>query len=174
MPPTHTCCPIPVPWVSGSQLHMCLSLDLTCVTSHLLPPSSPPFLPPLWVPLPPPSGSLPKHACSLFPLPPCGPQCSKSCGSGTRRRQVICAIGPPSHCRSLQLQKPAGVEPCNTQLCHLPPGKDRRGRAWSDFFPHCKPSQHFLPLGLCCVSHLDYSLPTSPFTEAFAAHKVQF
>ncbi|XP_054423289.1 papilin isoform X2 [Pteronotus mesoamericanus] len=47
--------------------------------------------------------------------------CSKSCSSGTRRRQVICAIGPPSHCRSLQLWKPADVEPCNTQPCHLPP-----------------------------------------------------
>ncbi|XP_019588925.2 papilin [Rhinolophus sinicus] len=47
--------------------------------------------------------------------------CSKSCSSGTRRRQVICAIGPPSHCRNLQLWKPADVEPCNTQLCHLPP-----------------------------------------------------
>ncbi|XP_066134568.1 papilin [Saccopteryx bilineata] len=47
--------------------------------------------------------------------------CSKSCGSGTRRRQVVCAIGPPSHCRSLQPWKPADVEHCNTQPCHLPP-----------------------------------------------------
>ncbi|KAM9646229.1 papilin isoform 2-T2 [Trichechus inunguis] len=46
--------------------------------------------------------------------------CSKSCSSGTRKRQVVCAIGPPSHCESLQLSKPADVEPCNTQPCHLP------------------------------------------------------
>ncbi|XP_010333573.3 papilin isoform X7 [Saimiri boliviensis] len=46
--------------------------------------------------------------------------CSKSCSSGTRRRQVICAIGPPSHCVSLQHSKPVDVEPCNTQPCHLP------------------------------------------------------
>ncbi|KAM9091000.1 papilin isoform 5-T6 [Megaptera novaeangliae] len=47
--------------------------------------------------------------------------CSKSCSSGTRRRQVVCAIGPPGHCRSLQPSRPADVEPCNTQPCHLPP-----------------------------------------------------
>ncbi|XP_015990263.2 papilin isoform X3 [Rousettus aegyptiacus] len=47
--------------------------------------------------------------------------CSKSCSSGTRRRQVVCAIGPPSRCGSLKLWKPADVEPCNTQPCHLPP-----------------------------------------------------
>ncbi|KAM7156010.1 papilin isoform 4-T4 [Molossus nigricans] len=47
--------------------------------------------------------------------------CSRSCSSGTRKRQVVCAIGPPSHCRSLQLRKPAEAEPCNTQPCHLPP-----------------------------------------------------
>ncbi|KAL2789738.1 papilin isoform 1 precursor, partial [Daubentonia madagascariensis] len=46
--------------------------------------------------------------------------CSKSCSSGTRRRQVICALGPPSRCGSLQRSKPADVEPCNTQPCHLP------------------------------------------------------
>uniref|UniRef100_G3SMX7 Papilin, proteoglycan like sulfated glycoprotein n=1 Tax=Loxodonta africana TaxID=9785 RepID=G3SMX7_LOXAF len=46
--------------------------------------------------------------------------CSKSCNLGTRKRQVICAIGPPNHCESLQLSKPADVEPCNTQPCHLP------------------------------------------------------
>ncbi|XP_054386778.2 papilin isoform X8 [Pongo abelii] len=46
--------------------------------------------------------------------------CSKSCSSGTRRRQVVCAIGPPSHCGSLQHSKPVDVEPCNTQPCHLP------------------------------------------------------
>ncbi|XP_020030715.2 papilin isoform X1 [Castor canadensis] len=46
--------------------------------------------------------------------------CSKSCNSGTRRRQVVCAIGPPSHCGSLQQPKPMEVEPCNRQPCHLP------------------------------------------------------
>uniref|UniRef100_I3M367 Papilin, proteoglycan like sulfated glycoprotein n=1 Tax=Ictidomys tridecemlineatus TaxID=43179 RepID=I3M367_ICTTR len=46
--------------------------------------------------------------------------CSKSCSSGTRRRQVICAIGPPSHCQNLQQTKPTEVETCNPQSCHLP------------------------------------------------------
>ncbi|XP_015349106.2 papilin isoform X12 [Marmota marmota marmota] len=46
--------------------------------------------------------------------------CSKSCSSGTRRRQVICAIGPPSHCQNLQQAKPTEVETCNPQSCHLP------------------------------------------------------
>ncbi|XP_047396271.1 papilin isoform X2 [Sciurus carolinensis] len=46
--------------------------------------------------------------------------CSKSCSSGTRRRQVVCAIGPPSHCRNLQQPKPMEVELCNRQPCHLP------------------------------------------------------
>ncbi|XP_027945697.1 papilin isoform X1 [Eumetopias jubatus] len=48
--------------------------------------------------------------------------CSKSCSGGTRRRQVLCALGPASHCGSLQLSKPGEVEPCNSQPCHLPPG----------------------------------------------------
>ncbi|XP_026967505.1 papilin isoform X3 [Sagmatias obliquidens] len=47
--------------------------------------------------------------------------CSTSCSSGTRRRQVGCAIGPPGLCGSLQPSRPADVEPCNTQPCHLPP-----------------------------------------------------
>ncbi|XP_004754894.2 papilin isoform X5 [Mustela putorius furo] len=47
--------------------------------------------------------------------------CSKSCGAGTRRRQVICALGSPGLCGSLQLSKPREAEPCNTQPCHLPP-----------------------------------------------------
>ncbi|XP_051052278.1 papilin [Phodopus roborovskii] len=46
--------------------------------------------------------------------------CSKSCGLGTRRRRVTCAIGPPGHCGDLQSSKPAEVEPCNGQPCHLP------------------------------------------------------
>lgn len=60
--------------------------------------------------------------------PTLGPQCSKSCGSGTRRRQVICTIGPPGHCADLQSSKPAEVEPCNRQPCHLPQGEDGSGR----------------------------------------------
>ncbi|XP_073098257.1 papilin isoform X6 [Manis javanica] len=47
--------------------------------------------------------------------------CSRSCNSGTRRRQVVCATALPSHCRSRQLPKPVEVEHCNTQPCHLPP-----------------------------------------------------
>ncbi|XP_006865675.1 PREDICTED: papilin [Chrysochloris asiatica] len=46
--------------------------------------------------------------------------CSRSCSSGLRKRLVVCAIGLPSHCENLQLAKPADVEPCNTQPCHLP------------------------------------------------------
>ncbi|XP_065796332.1 papilin isoform X6 [Muntiacus reevesi] len=62
--------------------------------------------------------------------------CSKSCSSGTRRRQVVCALGPPGHCGSLQPSKPAAVEACNTQPCDLPPVSwvppERRGgsRCW--------------------------------------------
>lgn len=156
---------LPMPAAQTWTLHRGLSLDLTCFPRHLLPPSLPCAYPP------PPNltfgVSLPMHTCSLFPLPPCGPQCSKSCNSGTRRRQVICAIGPPSHCRSLQLWKPADVEPCNTQLCHLPPGKDRRGLT---SFPTTKLAGTSC---LCCVSHRGHSPPTSPFIEAFATHKVQ-
>ncbi|KAI5232052.1 Papilin [Manis pentadactyla] len=47
--------------------------------------------------------------------------CSRSCNSGTRRRQVVCATALPSRCGSLQLSKPVDVERCNTQPCHLPP-----------------------------------------------------
>ena len=101
---------------------MCLSLGLTRSTRHL-PPS------PCLIGTPHPvSGSL--SLCGLVLSShshPGGPQCSKSCSSGTRRRQVVCAIGPPGHCGSLQPSRPADVEPCNTQPCHLPPGKDRRG-----------------------------------------------
>ncbi|KAM5273573.1 LOW QUALITY PROTEIN: papilin [Ctenodactylus gundi] len=46
--------------------------------------------------------------------------CSKSCSQGTRRRQVVCALGPPGHCGSLQQRKPAEVQSCNTQPCHRP------------------------------------------------------
>ncbi|EDL02746.1 papilin, proteoglycan-like sulfated glycoprotein [Mus musculus] len=46
--------------------------------------------------------------------------CSKSCGSGIRRRQVVCTIGPPGRCVDLQSSKPAEMEACNRQPCHLP------------------------------------------------------
>lgn len=60
--------------------------------------------------------------------PTLGLQCSKSCGSGIRRRQVVCTIGPPGRCVDLQSSKPAEVEACNRQPCHLPQGKDQAGR----------------------------------------------
>ncbi|XP_012579846.1 PREDICTED: papilin [Condylura cristata] len=98
-------------------------------------------------------------ACSLGDQPPatescvrddCGPLneqawhvgawglCSKSCSSGTRRRQVVCALGPPGRCASLPLSKPADVEPCNTQPCHLPPDVPS---------VHTSSSDPWLPLG---------------------------
>lgn len=36
---------------------------------------------------------------------------------------MVCALGPPSHCRNLRRPRPVDMEPCNTQPCHLPPGK---------------------------------------------------
>ncbi|XP_060031479.1 papilin isoform X2 [Erinaceus europaeus] len=47
--------------------------------------------------------------------------CSQSCDSGTRRRRVVCALGPPGYCGRLQLPKPVAVEACNAQPCPLPP-----------------------------------------------------
>nr|XP_033807275.1 papilin isoform X2 [Geotrypetes seraphini] len=51
--------------------------------------------------------------------------CSKSCGSGMRKRQVICADSDRNFydaekCEVLQPQKPSMVEYCNSQPCHLP------------------------------------------------------
>ncbi|NWY95072.1 PPN protein, partial [Loxia curvirostra] len=51
--------------------------------------------------------------------------CSKSCDSGIRTRQVICADGDskvysPETCRAIQPQKPATLGSCNTQPCYLP------------------------------------------------------
>ncbi|XP_075783381.1 papilin isoform X2 [Pelodiscus sinensis] len=51
--------------------------------------------------------------------------CSKSCDSGVRMRQVICADGdskfyPRETCESSQLQAPATLGSCNTQPCFLP------------------------------------------------------
>ncbi|XP_069321199.1 papilin isoform X2 [Eulemur rufifrons] len=66
--------------------------------------------------------------------------CSKSCSSGTRRRQVVCAIGPPSHCGSLQRSKPAEVEPCNMQPCHLP----QEVPSTQDV--HTSPGHHWTPV----------------------------
>lgn len=77
---------------------------------------------------PPSSGvSLALGSLSLS-TPTLGLQCSKSCGSGIRRRQVVCTIGPPGRCVDLQSSKPAEVEACNRQPCHLPQGKDQAGR----------------------------------------------
>ncbi|XP_060617227.2 papilin isoform X2 [Anolis sagrei] len=51
--------------------------------------------------------------------------CSKSCDSGIRRRQVICADGDSKFynhemCQTIQPQIPAMMGSCNTQPCHLP------------------------------------------------------
>ncbi|NXJ79879.1 PPN protein, partial [Trogon melanurus] len=51
--------------------------------------------------------------------------CSKSCNSGIRTRQVICADGDskfysPETCKAIQPQKPATLGSCNVQPCHLP------------------------------------------------------
>ncbi|KAM5178036.1 papilin [Callospermophilus lateralis] len=67
--------------------------------------------------------------------------CSKSCSSGTRRRQVICAIGPPSHCQNLQQAKPTEVETCNPQSCHLP----QEVPSVQDL--HAGPRDSWMPLG---------------------------
>ncbi|NXF05367.1 PPN protein, partial [Smithornis capensis] len=51
--------------------------------------------------------------------------CSKSCDSGIRTRQVICADGDskfysPETCKAIQPQKPATLGSCNMQPCYLP------------------------------------------------------
>uniref|UniRef100_A0A8C8R5M9 Papilin n=1 Tax=Pelusios castaneus TaxID=367368 RepID=A0A8C8R5M9_9SAUR len=51
--------------------------------------------------------------------------CSKSCESGIRTRQVICADGdskfyPPETCEASQPQIPAKLGSCNIQPCYLP------------------------------------------------------
>ncbi|NXA44389.1 PPN protein, partial [Nothocercus julius] len=51
--------------------------------------------------------------------------CSKSCDSGIRTRQVICADGDskfynPEMCKAIQPQKPATLGSCNMQPCYLP------------------------------------------------------
>ncbi|XP_020841996.1 papilin isoform X2 [Phascolarctos cinereus] len=51
--------------------------------------------------------------------------CSKSCDSGIRKRQVICAdresnVYDSDLCQARQPQMPEEVEACNTQSCHLP------------------------------------------------------
>lgn len=53
------------------------------------------------------------------------PKCSKSCDSGIRTRQVICADGDSKFystetCKAVQPQKPATLGSCNTQPCYLP------------------------------------------------------
>ncbi|XP_051833605.1 papilin isoform X2 [Antechinus flavipes] len=51
--------------------------------------------------------------------------CSKSCDSGIRKRQVICAdresnVYNSDICQARQPQMPDELEACNTQSCHLP------------------------------------------------------
>ncbi|NXJ31915.1 PPN protein, partial [Ciconia maguari] len=51
--------------------------------------------------------------------------CSKSCNTGIRTRQVICADGDskfysPETCKAIQPQKPATLGSCNMQPCYLP------------------------------------------------------
>uniref|UniRef100_A0A8C2TVE6 Papilin n=1 Tax=Coturnix japonica TaxID=93934 RepID=A0A8C2TVE6_COTJA len=51
--------------------------------------------------------------------------CSKSCNSGIRTRQVICADGDSKFysadiCKTIQPQKPATLGSCNVQPCYLP------------------------------------------------------
>ncbi|XP_052551449.1 papilin isoform X3 [Tympanuchus pallidicinctus] len=51
--------------------------------------------------------------------------CSKSCSSGIRTRQVICADGDSKFysadiCKAIQPQKPATLDSCNVQPCYLP------------------------------------------------------
>ncbi|KAJ7403200.1 Papilin [Pitangus sulphuratus] len=51
--------------------------------------------------------------------------CSKSCDSGIRTRQVICADGDskfysPEACKAIQPEKPATLDSCNMQPCYLP------------------------------------------------------
>uniref|UniRef100_A0A672U2T2 Papilin, proteoglycan like sulfated glycoprotein n=1 Tax=Strigops habroptila TaxID=2489341 RepID=A0A672U2T2_STRHB len=51
--------------------------------------------------------------------------CSKSCNSGIRTRQVVCADGDskfysPETCKAIQPQKPATLRSCNMQPCYLP------------------------------------------------------
>ncbi|KFW06215.1 Papilin, partial [Eurypyga helias] len=51
--------------------------------------------------------------------------CSKSCNSGIRTRQVICADGDskfysPETCKAIQPQKPTTLGSCNMQPCYLP------------------------------------------------------
>lgn len=53
-------------------------------------------------------------------------QCSKSCGSGSRERQVICSdqernLYPVDQCNTQP--KPLTVERCNTQPCYSPQGE---------------------------------------------------
>lgn len=90
-------------------------------------------------------------------------QCSKSCGSGIRRRQVVCSIGPPGRCVDLQSSKPAEVEACNRQPCHLPQGMERAGRA----APPCP-----LAAGLVHTSRLGLFPGCFPTTPAIAAPAV--
>ncbi|XP_053330825.1 papilin isoform X2 [Spea bombifrons] len=51
--------------------------------------------------------------------------CSKSCNSGIRKRQVICADNDrnfyePETCEAYEPEKPSVIESCNMQPCYLP------------------------------------------------------
>uniref|UniRef100_A0A8C0HA93 Papilin, proteoglycan like sulfated glycoprotein n=1 Tax=Chelonoidis abingdonii TaxID=106734 RepID=A0A8C0HA93_CHEAB len=76
--------------------------------------------------------------------------CSKSCDSGIRKRQVICADGdskfyPPETCKASQPQTPAMLGSCNTQPCYLP--QTVQGSAThQQFQPNEDHSSNFLPL----------------------------
>ena len=55
-------------------------------------------------------------------------QCTTSCGSGSRDRQVICSdqdrnLYPAENC--LANPKPSTVERCNTQPCYSPQGENK-------------------------------------------------
>lgn len=71
---------------------------------------------------------------------------------------MACAVGPPSHCGSLQLWKPAEVEPCNTQPCPLPPGKDTGGGR-PDLCPTAHLASMFCLWAFVCPDSPPPSLP---------------
>lgn len=62
------------------------------------------------------------------------PQCSRSCGSGSRSREVICSdrertLYPMQECSRHPM--PSAVERCNTQPCHRPQSEHEWLRATS-------------------------------------------
>lgn len=71
---------------------------------------------------------------------------------------MVCALGAPSRCGSLQLSKPAAVEACNTQPCDLPPGKDGRS-TWSLARPLALPATWPAP-----PAPVPLPVPSAPWT----------